>query len=914
MHSVPLAEQLLKVAEFSPGIKATFAEDGKIYWMNRLGQVIFGIDLDNREIADINITQLFTEGSAEIIKNAIRSLKDEGFWEAQCQLKTAAKPVRPSIAYIQPIFKSDQELDFYYIFIKEVEGPFKDIFFSEEKYQKLVNNAQIGIFRTTINDGTFLDANDRVWRFLGFGSRDELISSSSLPLYDSPQERDRFMASFQDGMLENFETKFTGKNKAVSWINMTARIYPDLGYIEGFMTDITVQKNVENALRESEQQLQNIINFLPDATFVINNDRIITSWNKAAEELLGYKASDMVGKGNYEYALPFYGIRRPILIDMVITDGTDRSDDYPEIKYLNNTIMGENYCPAVGPSGSILWAIAAPLYDTLGYRIGAIESIRDITERRQAEEAVKDSEEKLRSITSSANDAIITIDSQGKISFWNRAAVYIFGYTEEEMLGQDMHSLIAPSVDHKDYLDFLDRLTTTGQFDISHKPLQLISQHKDGHKFPIELTMASFKINNLWFVTGIARDITDRKRFETELLQAREAAEAANNAKSQFLANVSHEIRTPLTAIIGMTQLLIETPLSSTQKDWAVSALDSSFHLLSIINQILDFSKMEAGKFTISEVPVDLSDILKRVINLESSKAVQKNLKLISLMDSRIPEMLLGDPLRITQILLNLTDNAIKFTDQGRITIQAYIETSIGSLVYIRFEISDTGIGIAETDQDKIFFPFTQVDNSTTRSFGGTGLGLVICRNLVSLMGGTIGFSSEKGKGSTFWFIIPFKQDVVLEQSIEEETPQKTDLSHLVSQSPTLPYSSRFNYRVLLVEDDPVCSKVVNLQLGKLGIEVDVACNGEEAVKASSSKDYSLIFMDCHMPIMDGFAATRAIREAELGSEQHVPIIAMTARALEEDRDLCAQAGMDDYLSKPVDFNQLFTTLKKWLA
>jgi signal transduction histidine kinase/CheY-like chemotaxis protein len=422
-----------------------------------------------------------------------------------------------------------------------------------------------------------------------------------------------------------------------------------------------------------------------------------------------------------------------------------------------------------------------------------------------------------------------------------------------------------------------------GRYQVSVSAARVAGLRKDGREIALELSCGEGRVGHQRFFTGILRDVSDRHAAEQTLIEAREQAVEGSRLKSEFLASMSHEIRTPMNGVTGMLELLLEEQLTEQQRTRVGVALGSAQALLTIINDILDLSKIEAGKLDLVPEWTDVRTLVDDVVGLLRPLAAEKALQVESSCGADVPVRVLADGGRLRQVLLNLAGNAVKFTDQGRVSLAVAVVSASRDRVRLQCSVSDTGIGIAAEQIPVVFEKFTQLEDAATRRANGTGLGLSICRKLIDLMGGTIEVSSQPGKGSRFWFDVevPF---INQERVAPVAPPAPADMSRARGA------------RVLLVEDNPVNRQFALAVLKTVGAMVSVAVDGSEAVRMAAEDEHDLILMDCQMPVMDGYEATRRIRAAG----NTTPVIALTANAMEGDRDRCAAAGMDDYLAKPI--------------
>ncbi|WP_199249616.1 PAS domain S-box protein [[Phormidium] sp. ETS-05] len=849
---------------------------------------------------------------------------------------------------------------------------------SEERFRQIAENVREVFFLLTPDARQMIyisPAYEKIWN----RSRDSLYENPRSWLETvHPEDQSwvipAYLKQLEEGSDFDQEYRILRPDGSVRWIwarsfgvrNKAGVIYRFAGIAE----DITQRKQMEGALRESQQrylailqdQTELICRFTPDGIITFANDAYCRYFGKALEDLIGSNFMPTIPAEDWQVCEKLLG----------------------SISLANPVVTLEYR--VILPDGEVRWhqSTQRGIFDSSGLLVELQAVGRDVTERVSAAAALEKERSLLRSVVTNAPVAMAMFDTQMRYIAHSDKWLADYHLEGQSIIGLS-HYEVFPDI--PDRWRAIHRRALKGE---------IITNPEDAFIRTDGTTLYLRWAINPWYNTvgDIGGIVMATDRID-ELVRAREAALENARLKSQFLANMSHEIRTPMNGVLGMAGLLGQTSLNSEQRDFVETIEKSADNLLSIINDILDFSKLEAGEMQLETLEFNLVKCLEDVLNLLAANAHKKGLELGSLVHPELPIFLKGDAGRLRQILLNLVGNAIKFTESGDVFLQAFLTTNItacsASDIEVLFAVTDTGIGVPPRAHEKLFQSFSQVDASTTRQYGGTGLGLAICKQLVELMGGEIGFISNgefyphpapltpsalstlipENSGSTFWFTarLEMLQGGPLDQGTREpggalslskgdqgtsgpgdfwtslpvsqspSLPVSQSPSLPVSQSPSLPVSqspspevqrsprpplppsprpevsgSPLSGKILLVEDNVINQKVVCNQLKRLGYAtVDIAGNGEEALEILRLSDYDIVLMDCQMPVLDGYSATKAIRARDWG-QRHIPIIAMTAHAMKGDREKCLAAGMDDYISKPVDLVLLGETIQKWLS
>jgi PAS domain S-box-containing protein len=525
---------------------------------------------------------------------------------------------------------------------------------------------------------------------------------------------------------------------------------------------------------------------------------------------------------------------------------------------------------------------------------GTIDGEVDV--RKQTVDALRQSEARFRCLIEQAADAFFVLDGEGRINEVNQAACDTLLYGREELL--------AMGLDDIEMNVTLDRYRMIWQTLEPGEPVTIagVARRKDGSTLEVEVRVSLVQLDGYKQVFALVRDVTERRRVERDLIEAREAAIEASRLKSEFLANMSHEIRTPMNAVIGLTSLVLDTELSTEQSEYLQTVKSSASSLLTIIDDILDFSKIEAGKLELENTSFSMSSCVDVPFRTLAYRAQERKLDMTLDLPGDLPDAVIGDPGRLRQVLTNLLSNAIKFTERGGIILRVRHTRSGESAAEFHFSVTDTGIGIPREQLERIFDAFAQADGSATRRYGGTGLGLAICKRLTVAMGGRIWVESSPGEGSTFHVTVPLE----LDRNASGRLPDRDVVDH------EREAGTERALRILIAEDSPVNRTLIELLLHKRGHDVVSVSNGSEAVSAARDESFDLIFMDVQMPVLDGFEATARIRQHELESGKRVPIVALTAHAMKGDRQRCLAEDMDDYLPKPIRTEDLWAVINRW--
>lgn len=763
---------------------------------------------------------------------------------------------------------------------------------SEEKYRLLTENSSEVIME--FDKQRLIYVNQAYWKSFGIEKAENL--SSWNPMYGwHPEDVKKYIELARSKEFYRDKTisvQFRAKGPNMTkwrWFEAMGNMYktPDGSERAVIVSrDVTKSKEAAEAIKANELLLRIIIDTAPAAIMHVDEQGVIKKVNKAFLDLMNKEKSEVINR-----------LAKDVIHKDIVGQIGGRVTEMLEKKQMVSFDLKLNF-----PDGpKFFYAALNPIFadnsDFLGYVYVGV----DVSEQRKAAEALLESQVKFKVLTESAPDGIFILNDEEEVTFWNEAAENIFGYKKDDVLGLNPFMYIVPEEYHEEYVGKFCESKDTEKDILVLRNIEITAKNKSGKIFPVDISISTKKTQDKWMSIGIARDISERKAMQDNLKRAMEEAEAANKAKSEFLANMSHEIRTPMNAILGFSQLLQNKITNPQHKSYVDAINTSGKSLLSLINDILDLSKIEAGRLELEFEAVNPYNIFKEIKNIFSFKISEKGLEFLSDIDSDIPKGLILDEIRLRQVLVNLVGNALKFTESGHIKISAHKEYSENdeSKLSLIFRVSDTGIGIPETQQEQIFEAFIQQSGQSTRKFGGTGLGLAISRRLVEMMGGEISVESKAGEGSKFevrLHNIPVASVVSDSDNSAFGEEIELDLSGVV---------------LLLVDDIEVNRRLIKEYFDKTNVEFMEAENGVQAIKYAKEFKPDLILMDMKMPEMNGYEATANIRASE--GIKDIPIIALTASAMKGDEKKIKAAGCNGYLSKPVDKIALMNEIAKFM-
>jgi len=771
---------------------------------------------------------------------------------------------------------------------------------SEQRFRTFVDHAADAFFLFD-DENIVLDVNRQACQTLGY-TREELLGKTPIEFDPdvTPAILDEIKRKLDDGQLMAFESRHRRKDGTVFPVEVRGQAFWEGGrrFRMASARDITERKLTEEALRESEERFRGTFE---NAAIGIANVNFQGRWlrvNQRLCDIVGYARDELLQKTFQEITYPD---DLAISLEKFIPFMRGELPQYS---------LQKRY---VRKDGSIVWIelFGSLQRDAAGKPAYVIVMIQDISERKRLEGELRESEHRWRSITEALPQLVWTATPDGACDYFSTQWTQYTGVPTDELLGWQWLKTLHPGDREPTRQFWTDSAAGRHDYDVEYRVRRLDGEYRWFKTRGVPIRGSKGEVFK-WF--GTCTDITDGKLAAGELRLAKEAAESANRAKDEFLANVSHEIRTPMNAIMGLTSLVLGTDLNEGQRQSLTTVKSAANNLLSIINDLLDFSKIEAGKLELSLGEFGLRATLADTMRALAVRAQQKGLELVSNVQTELPDALIGDAGRLRQVLLNLIGNAIKFTEKGEVVVQVCAISDATSKndeneVHLLFTVRDTGIGIPGEKQATIFRAFEQEDSSTTRKYGGTGLGLTISSQLAALMGGRIDVDSEPGRGSTFSFTARFGRSPehpaagAAADKVATSTPELRAFP-----APAAPLH-------ILVAEDNEFNVILLKQLFDLrGHGVRFASDGREAVALATEGRFDLLLLDIHMPEMDGFAVAQAIREDERRGGNHLPIIAFTARAGKKDRERCITAGMDDFLSKPVQAEALWEVIDRVVA